>query len=165
MFVPNYVFETVYDIPMTLLKENGITCLLLDIDNTLVPYDAPLPTDRNKAWFDKLSQNGIRVMFVSNNNAERVKTYVGDMGIPFVADAGKPGVKKYKALLWEQGVDIRHCAAVGDQIFTDVVAASRLGVKSFLVKPIKDVENAFFRFKRFWEKPFLAVYKAKNRQK
>lgn len=159
MLVPDYYFETVYDIPLALLEKEKIRCLLLDIDNTLVPYDEPDSTEENRKWFDALSSAGIRVLFVSNNSNERVARFAEPLGIPYAADAGKPGVKKYRALAAEEHVNLKECAAVGDQIFTDVLAASRLGVKSILVRPIKNVETNFFRFKRFFEKPFVRAAK------
>lgn len=49
MLVPDYYFDTVYDIPLSLLKKEHIRCLLLDIDNTLVPYDVSDSTEQNRA--------------------------------------------------------------------------------------------------------------------
>ncbi len=164
MLVPNYYFDTVYDIPLSLLHREGVRCLLSDIDNTLVPYDTEHPTAENRAWFERLAAEGIRVLFVSNNHAPRVERYVGDMCIPYAADAGKPGVKKYRALTAAYGYAPEECAAVGDQIFTDVLAASRFGAKSILVRPIKPVENTFFRVKRFFETPFVWAARRKMRR-
>ena len=73
MFVPNYMFDTVYDIPTELFTENGIKGLFLDIDNTLVPYEIAVPTEENIAWFNKLKKMGIKLFFVSNNHADRVE--------------------------------------------------------------------------------------------
>ena len=165
MLVPDYYFDTVYDIPLSLLKKEHIRCLLLDIDNTLVPYDVSDSTEQNRAWFDALFRAGIRVLFVSNNTPERVARFAEPLGIPYTADAGKPGVKKYRALSEKERVSLDGCAVVGDQIFTDVLAASRLGVKSILVRPIKNVENNFFRFKRFFERPFVRAAKRKMRKR
>ena len=57
MFIPDYMFDTVYDIPLQLFSENGIEGLFLDIDNTLVPYEIATPTDENIVWFEKLKQS------------------------------------------------------------------------------------------------------------
>ena len=105
------------------------------------------------------------MLFVSNNTPERVARFAEPLGIPYTADAGKPGVKKYRALAEKERVSLDGCAVVGDQIFTDVLAASRLGVKSILVRPIKNVENNFFRFKRFFERPFVRAAKRKMRKR
>jgi predicted HAD superfamily phosphohydrolase YqeG len=65
--------------------------------------------------------------------------------------------------------------AVGDQIFTDCIAAHRAGIRFAIVKPIQPVESKFFRIKRFFERPFVrkldwlnpknALQKIRNRKK
>lgn len=164
MFVPTYMFDTVYDIPTELFTENGIKCLFLDIDNTLVPYEKEKPTNENLAWFSKLSEMGIKLFFVSNNHEDRVSVYADGLNIPFEFDAGKPFVKKYRLLAEKYGVNISECACVGDQIFTDVWAADLLGIKSFLVLPINDVKTKFNKFKRLMEKPFLRIYRKRAKK-
>lgn len=159
MFIPNYMYDTVYDIPLELFEKKGIKGLFLDIDNTLVPYETDLPTSDNLEWFKKLTSMGITLFFVSNNHRERVEKYAKGLDIKYEFDAGKPSVKKYKKLAMENGIDISKCACIGDQIFTDVWAADRLNVLSFLVKPINDVNTLFNKFKRFMEKPFVKAYK------
>ena len=160
MLVPSYYFDTVYDIPMELLKKENVRCVLLDIDNTLVPYDVPEPTEENRAWFKLLAENGIRVIFISNNHEpERVTRYAASLDFPFLYRAGKPLTGKIRTLLKEYHIALDGCMVIGDQIFTDVLAASNLGVKSILVRSIKDVQTAFFRFKRFFERPFVRIGK------
>ena len=53
------------------------------------------------------------------------------------------------------GFDKSEVIAVGDQIFTDCMAAHASGIKFVLVKPIQPVESWFFKLKRFGEKPFV----------
>ena len=47
---------------------------------------------------------------------------------------------------------------LGDQIFTDVVAARRMGLRAAVVPPIKDKKTVFFRFKRLMERPIMRRY-------
>ena len=164
MFIPDYMFDTVYDIPLELFGKNGIEGLFLDIDNTLVPYEIATPTKENLEWFEKLKSMGIKLFFVSNNHSERVDLYAKGLDIPYEYDAGKPFVKKYRKLVKEHNLDISKCACVGDQIFTDVWAADILGIKSFLVLPINDVKTLFNKFKRLMEKPFLRIYKRRMKK-
>lgn len=96
---------------------------------------------------------------MSNNKPDRVTLYAASLGFPYVFEAGKPLTKKIRTLLKAQGIDTNDCLAVGDQIFTDVLAASNLGIKCILVRSIKDVQTAFFKFKRFFEKPFVRIGK------
>ena len=55
---------------------------------------------------------------------------------------------------------------VGDQIFTDCLAAHRAGIDCCLVRPIKAESSTFFKLKRFLEKPFLKTFfkSAKSRR-
>ena len=56
------------------------------------------------------------------------------------------------------GTDTSNTAVIGDQVFTDVWSAKRLGLYAILVKPIKDKTSLFFKSKRALEKPILKKY-------
>ena len=43
----------------------------------------------------------------------------------------------------------------GDQLFTDIWGAARAGLRTVLVQPIAEKENAFIKLKRLLERPFL----------
>ena len=165
LFIPELICPEVYDIPTEFFTSRGIKLLMLDIDNTLVTYDDEYPIQKNIDWFSHLAENGIKVVFVSNNHKERVEKYASKTGIPFFADASKPSAKYYKEAMKLYSLHPSECAGVGDQIFTDILAAHRAGCIGVLVSPIKDVTNAFFRFKRACEKPFVAAYHRKQRKK
>ena len=55
----------------------------------------------------------------------------------------------------KMGIPKKHIAAVGDQIFTDVLGAGLFGVKMLYVDPIEHEKTTFFKVKRKCEKPFL----------
>ena len=128
---------------------------MLDIDNTLVTYDDEYPTKENLSWFSSLADRGIRVVFVSNNHTDRVEKFAKRAGLPYFADASKPSTKYYKEAMRLYSLQPSECAGVGDQIFTDCVAAHRAGIKFAMVKPIQPKESLFFRIKRFGERPFV----------
>lgn len=165
MFIPDRMYDTVYDIPDGYFTENGIKYLFVDIDNTLVPYENTSPTKENLMWFEKLKKLGITLLLVSNNGEERAKEYVKDVGYKYMADMKKPLIKRYKAFMKENGANKDNSMAIGDQIFTDIASAKRIGMKAVLVKPINDKKTAFFIFKRIMEKPFLAVYKSREKRR
>ncbi len=165
MFVPNYYFDNVFDVTPELLLSYGIKGVILDIDNTLVPYEIPEPTVEIRAWLESMWAMGIKTAFVSNNNADRVNVFNLTLGCPAFPDSGKPLKKSCKKALDVMGVSSSQAAIIGDQVFTDVLAGwnSRLKL-SILVKPIKDKTSFFFRFKRFLEKPVIWKYKRKNKK-
>ena len=72
--LPDYIFATYREVTPEFLRSIGIKALLIDIDNTLAPYEQPLPDEHIKAWFSSLKQNGISATLVSNNDRERAQS-------------------------------------------------------------------------------------------
>ncbi len=154
-FRPDMAFCDIYGITPEILKENGIKGVVFDIDNTIAPYEIERPTEDMNAYFETLKSAGIQMAFVSNNNGERVTVFNENLGLFYVSKAGKPSPKGVKRCIEYFGLQPNEVIAVGDQIFTDCLAAHRAGIKCILVKPIKDKKTLFFRFKRWMEKPFV----------
>ena len=44
-FIPDYVFDSIFDITPELLKRHGIRAALIDLDGTMVSHKTALPTD------------------------------------------------------------------------------------------------------------------------
>lgn len=165
-FVPDYYFDTVYEVTPELLKKHGVKGLILDIDNTLVPYEIPEPTEGNLAWLKLMHENGIKTAFVSNNHKDRVELYNQKLGCPAFYDSGKPFKKACRRALDAMELAPDEIAIIGDQVFTDVLCGRNAKLKlAILVKPIKDKTNLFFKSKRLLEKPVLAAYKRRQRKK
>ena len=165
-FLPTEIFDDIYRITPDMLTAAGIRGLILDIDNTLVTYDDPVPTPSVTAWLDAMHTAGIATAFVSNNHAPRVDGFCAGMDCYHHADSGKPSTKYLREAMAHMGTDAASTAAIGDQLFTDVWAARRAGITAYLVPPIKDKRTLFFRAKRLLEKPFLRLYhKRKESQK
>lgn len=155
---PDKMFATYRELTPEYLLQCGIDVLLMDIDNTLAPYEQPEPDERILAWLAGLQSAGIRLAFVSNNNWERVELFNRTIGIQAHAKSGKPFGKKLKAVIKSYGSDVSHAAILGDQLLTDVFAGKHIGVTAFLVPPIKDKTTAFWRIKRTLEKPIIKKY-------
>ena len=157
--LPKRMCKTFRDVTPESLHALGIRHIICDIDNTLVTYDDPLPTEDVLAWFDCMTKNGIRVGFVSNNDHERVKLFNSKVGFTAYAKAGKPLTGKLKKAMADMGAEPGNTALLGDQLLTDAAAANRAGLYSIIVPPIKDKKNAFFRFKRWLEVPYVKKYR------
>ena len=139
----------------------GIQALILDIDNTLVTYDDPKPTESVSAWLDAMHSAGIQTAFVSNNHLPRVESFCEGLDCYYHADSMKPSRKYLRCAMTHMETNPDNTALVGDQLFTDVLAANRCMMRSFLVSPIKDKTSLFFRTKRWLEKPFIRLYHKK----
>jgi HAD superfamily phosphatase (TIGR01668 family) len=157
-FIPDIIYDTVYDIDFDMLKKNNIKGLIFDIDNTLVSYQEEKPTDNVINLLNGLKKSGFDICFISNNSKERVDLFNSEFKYFSFPNAKKPSVKYIKEAMKVMGLTNKNTAIIGDQIFTDVFAAKRMKIKSILVTPIEPVETLFFKFKRIMEKPFLKQY-------
>jgi len=161
--VPDIMFDNIYDVTPELLKDIGIRGLVLDIDNTLVPYSEPIANRKLTEHLRKIESSGIQITLVSNNNLERVKKFNDCFGYYAQHNAGKPSSRCVRGCITHMKLNREEVLFVGDQIFTDCLSAHRAGVRCIIVKPIQPKENLFFNFKRTLEKPFITIYKNKRR--
>ena len=160
-FYPDYYLNDIYEITPQLLRDHNIKGLICDIDNTLEPYENPLPSERLLAWITEMTESGISIAFVSNNNHERVKLFNRDLGFYAVGKSGKPFGKHLIEAMKHMRTEITSTAMIGDQVFTDIFAGKRLKLFSILVKPINDKRTLFFRIKRYFERIILKGYNNK----
>lgn len=164
--IPDMFFDDIYQITPEYLTSLGIKGLILDIDNTLVTYDDPIPTPKVSQWFENMRKSGISIAFVSNNNHERVKIFNESLGYFGTGKSGKPFGRNIRRAMAHMGTNEKNTALIGDQLFTDIMAGKCAKLaKSFLVLPIKDKLTPFFRFKRMLEKPYIRKYKKLNGDK
>ena len=159
---PDNMFASYRALTPAYLRERGIDVLIMDIDNTLAPYEQDLPDAHIKAWIGKMQAAGIGLAFVSNNNWERVELFNGEIGIPAFAKSGKPFGKTLRRVIKLYGSDAQHAAMLGDQLLTDVFAGKHIGATTLLVPPIKDKTTAFWRIKRALERPVIRKYARKH---
>lgn len=158
LLTPDYVFPTFSDITPEFLLSKGIKALVIDVDNTLAPYEQELPDERTAEWFKALADNGIKAALLSNNKPERIEKYNASLSLPAFPDAKKPSTKTVLKAIEQMGVTVETTAGLGDQLLTDTLAVHRLDMLSLIVPPIKDKKTPFFRFKRLLEKPFMRRY-------
>ena len=155
---PDYMFGSYREITPAFLLEKGIRALLIDIDNTLAPYEQPDPDDSIRAWFEALREAGIHTALVSNNHAPRVERFNETLGLLAFSDSGKPSRKTLERAMRELGVTHAETAVLGDQLLTDAYGGKHIGLPAIIVPPIRDKRNLFFRFKRLCERPFIRKY-------
>ena len=160
--MPDYMFRTFDEITPAFLTSLGVKAILADIDNTLAPYEQPEPDERIKGWIASLAEAGIGIAFVSNNDWERVNRFNATLGVPAYAKSGKPFKKNLVKAMNDLGGTLETTVMLGDQLLTDALAGHNLGVKCIIVPPIRDKKNAFFKFKRWLEKPVVRKFKRKN---
>ena len=159
--LPRIIAEELPDITPELLAARNIRLLMLDFDNTIVPYTTDVPTQKMLCWLQMMQQSNIQLCVVSNSKRDRVKIFCEKYGIPCITHAKKPFAKGIRQCLARFGVPAANAALVGDQIYTDTLGANAAGVTSILVRAI-DNHNFWLKLRHVAELPF--IYAAKKRR-
>lgn len=163
-FYPDQYLASTYVIDFEKLYKEGYRGLIFDIDNTLVPHNAPAD-DRAIALFNRLKNIGYRCCLISNNQEPRVKMFNEKIQVDYVYNAHKPSTKNYLKAMEIMGTDRSNTIFVGDQLFTDVWGAKRAGIRNILVKPLHPKEEIQIVLKRYLEKIVLFFYQREQKQK
>jgi HAD superfamily phosphatase (TIGR01668 family) len=147
--------NSVFDIDSDSLKQKGIRGILFDIDNTLEPYHTAVPGRAVIELFHKLSCEGFKIGVISNAKMERALEFCENATPFWIAKAGKPLARGYRQLAAMMELEPEELAAVGDQLYTDILGGNRFGCYTIYVKPLEGREPPFVALKRLLEKPFL----------
>ena len=98
IFKPSMYKKNIFDINYSKLKEQGITCLVFDLDNTLGLISNKKCPRKTKRLLRSL-QDDFLILISSNNTRTRIKPYLKDLGVDGVAWSMKPttrGLRKIK---------------------------------------------------------------------
>ena len=152
-------FEKVTDVSVEYLKENNIHAVLVDLDNTTLDLKGNILEGLEK-WHEKVAAEGIEVMILTNSNQKkRIKKVAKALDIHYILFACKPfkrGFKKAQKIL---DLPYENIALIGDQIYTDILGANKVGMHSILVDPIIESTDYFFTIiKRPFERRIKETY-------
>ena len=164
MFFPDEYLESTYKINFEELYRKGYRGIIFDIDNTLVPHGAP-SDQKSEKLFENLKQIGFQCCLLSNNQYQRVSSFNEKIQVHFIENAHKPSRKNYLKAMELMGTSLEITLFVGDQLFTDVYGAKRVGIHNILVKPIHPKEEIQIVLKRKLEKIVLFFYAKEQRKR
>ena len=160
---PDGYFDSVFNIDYKKLWDKGIRGLMFDVDNTLTVHNERAEK-KEAEFFNKLRKIGFRTVILSNNSKARVEPFASMLKTPFVSRAKKPLSSGYLRGMHIMGTSVSNTLFVGDQVYTDIVGANRIGLKNLLVKPISPKETLWIRMKRIFEIPVIAMYEAAHKK-
>ena len=158
---PKVIAPSLTEIPLELFRQRGIRLVMLDFDNTIVPYTTSCPTEEMAAWLKELIGSELQVCIVSNSHKDRVKIFCDAYGLACITYARKPFSKGIRECLNRYGIPADQAALIGDQIYTDVLGANCTGLTSVLVSAI-DNHNFWLKARHVLELPF--IFAARNRR-
>ncbi len=152
--LPKYRADALTDIHPQWLLDQGVELLMLDFDNTIVPYTTNDPTPLMAAWLTWVKDCGIRVCVVSNSKRDRVQSFCKKRYLNCITHARKPSPKGIRACMEKFDTKPEASLLIGDQIFTDTLGANRAGVRSVLVRAI-DNHTIWLKLRHVLELPFI----------
>lgn len=160
-FYPSEYYTSTYVIDFTEYYKKGYRGILFDIDNTLVPHNAPATKEAIRL-IHRLKEIGFGICLVSNNKEPRVAEFNKPLDVKYIYKAGKPKRSGYQKAMQLLGTDTTNTLFVGDQLFTDLWGANNTGITSLLVQPIDKKEEIQIILKRIPEKWILHSYLKKH---
>ncbi len=145
---PDKIYETIESIHPTTLTTFGLRCLFVDIDNTLTntrdDFIDPIKMD----WLEKVSQLGIRIVLLSNNQGKRINLIAAQTKYETYSFALKPVSKYYRKVSKQYGYHKHEIGVIGDQLFTDILGGKLRRYRTFYVKPVSSKDVYFTNLTR-----------------
>lgn len=161
--IPKLIVDNLTDLTPEALRRCGIEFLMLDFDNTIVPYTTNDPTPEMEQWLSAMLASEIGLCVVSNSKRDRVVKFCDARCIPVITHSKKPFQKGIRQCQARFSLEMSRTAMVGDQIYTDVLGGNCAGAWSILVTPIH-LHNIWLKLRHVAEKPFIALGKRRNQR-
>jgi HAD superfamily phosphatase (TIGR01668 family) len=152
MLFPRAVLPSLLHLTPEWLASRGLKGVILDLDNTLLPYGEEVLPPEHEAWLKGLRE-AVPIYLLSNAMPERFARLQAKLGLPGHAPALKPWLG-FRRALRALGLPPHEVAVVGDQVFTDILGGNLVGAYTVLVPPLKEREFFYTRFIRMLETPF-----------
>lgn len=134
------------------------------MDNTLIDFNCNI-LEGAKDWCDNLRENGIKLIIVSNSNKkEKLEKVSRELNIEYILFAMKPLKRGFKKAMKKLELPPENIAAIGDQVFTDVIGANHARMYSILVKPLDEKDIFLTVIKRPLENYILKKYLEKGKK-
>lgn len=149
---PNQMAASIYAIDLQALKERGRRHLIVDIDNTLTPWNDHQVNTQLTAWIEGVKAAGFSVCLLSNNQQKKVQDFAQKLGVLAAPKGGKPSSRAFEGALTVLQGTRQDTAVIGDQVFTDILGGNRAGLYTILVDPITDQELIGTRITRWLER-------------
>lgn len=158
-FLPKRYYDSAFLIDIEDLLANHIKGMIVDLDNTIIPWNALDTPKHLHDWLEHVANAGIKVCIVTNRNLERANIVGNNLALPVIGRAWKPRKKPFRDAAGIIGTLPSQTAVVGDQIFTDILGGNRAGMFTILVVPIGEKELPTTRILRSLERIILRKFK------
>lgn len=153
---PHLFVENLLDLSSDDLKHYQL--LIIDVDNTLIAKKKTM-SQKTIEWLKQRRNEQIKMVLVSNNHSTYISDLCKYLNLEYYPYSFKPTKRIYRKILSRYTVDLSKILCIGDQLFTDVLGANRMSLKSVYVKPLSDNDVVYTKMTRKIEKLFLKQMK------
>ncbi len=134
--------ESIFDIDFHLLKTEGFSLVIFDVDDTIDDYLGEIE-GRSLQLLKDLQSVGFKVGIFSNSKPKRTKyltEFFGQLNIYNVNRSDKPNPAGYFEILNHYKISPEETIMIGDKLGTDMFGAYLAGIKMrILVEPFSSV--------------------------
>ena len=149
---PDYNLKNVYEINFEELKQQGIKCLMFDLDSTVMVSKSATFLPETLEWFNRFL-NEFEVAIISNNKNDEYIANANKLApCKVIGRANKPSPKIMGEYLNSINIKPQEAVMIGDRPLTDILAGKLLGCKTILVGSINPTENLPTKFVRALER-------------
>ncbi len=135
-FIPDMYQKSIYHIDYDKLLDEGIKCILMDLDNTCVPYKDKEPNKKLVELFETLKDMDFKIIIFSNASKKRIAPFKKKLNVDCLAKAGKPRKKNFMKIIKLFNYNLSDVVIIGDQLYRDILGGNRFGIKTILVNPM-----------------------------
>lgn len=135
-FIPDIYQKSIYHIDYEKLLDDGIKCILFDLDNTCIPYKDKEPNKKLIELFDMLKDMDFKLIIFSNATKRRILPFKKALNVDCLARAGKPWKRSFLKILKLFNYNLSDVVIIGDQLYKDILGGNKVGIKTILVNPM-----------------------------
>lgn len=150
---PSVSVFSIQDIDPEELYRSGKRLVLLDVDNTLLPWKSESLPPASVAWIESIKRAKLEICILSNTRHQaRLDRIAKKLGVPYLRGKFKPNPAMYRQAMESYSVRPDQTIMIGDQLFTDVLGANRCGIEAIWVRRMSRKEFIGTKFSRIGER-------------
>jgi HAD superfamily phosphatase (TIGR01668 family) len=155
IFEPDQIEDSIYDIDLCNLLSQGFVNIIIDLDNTMAPWDQDMVLPELNQWIISTKEMGFEICILSNSKNKRIRHFASGLGVFAAPKRGKPLLRAFKSAISILEGNHHNTLVIGDQIFTDILGGNRMNLYTILVNPISSKEFFMTKLSRLLEKFIL----------
>lgn len=164
LLLPEQSVRSFDDVDLKALRKKGIKVLFVDIDNTISAYGDTACSKRAASFLIRVRSEGIELVLLTNNtkkHADRVLRNRPD--VKMLTFCLKPLPFALRRYLAYRKLKPHQAAALGDQLFTDMLGGKLAGVHTILCGKVSKEERKDTAIMRFMENIVYTRYERQGK--